>query len=238
MKIWVGVTDREWFEFLNRIDPDEVNFWQPSGSRSFRALQPGEPFFFPRSAWIPIPESWAPNIVQGKTYDTSLADGRALWNSIQAVFAERLKVAEPSFADGSQESNRFGTEYLTRGRLGQGAFRLLVTDAYERRCAVTGEKTLPVLEAAHIKPYSMQGPHCVSNGILMRSDLHKLFDQGYVTVTPELRLEVSPRLKTDWQNGREYYAHHGRPLRVQPSDPASQPSREFLAWHNAHRFRT
>ncbi len=94
-----------------------------------------------------------------------------------------------------------------------------------------------MLEAAHIKPYSMQGPHCVSNGILLRSDLHKLFDQGYVTVTAELRLEVSPRLRTDWQNGREYYAHHGRPLRVQPTDPASQPSREFLSWHNEHRFR-
>jgi putative restriction endonuclease len=37
-------------------------------------------------------------------------------------------------------------------RLGQGAFRLLVTDAYQRRCAVTGERTLPVLDAAHIRP--------------------------------------------------------------------------------------
>ena len=42
MKIWVGVTDKDWFQFLSRINPDEVNFWQPSGSRVFRALQPGE----------------------------------------------------------------------------------------------------------------------------------------------------------------------------------------------------
>ena len=119
----------------------------------------------------------------------------------------------------SYEQNRFGAEYLTRGRLGQGAFRVLVTDAYERRCAVTGEKTLPVLEAAHIKPYALQGPHRVSNGILLRSDLHKLFDLGYITVTPELKLEVSPRLKTEWQNGREYYAHHGQPL----TGPTSRP---------------
>ena len=46
MKIWVGVTDKDWFQFLSRINPDEVNFWQPSGSRVFRALQPGEPFLF------------------------------------------------------------------------------------------------------------------------------------------------------------------------------------------------
>lgn len=46
---------------------------------------------------------------------------------------------------------------LIRHRLGQGAFRVLVTDAYQRRCAISGEKTLPVLEAAHIRPYSQHG---------------------------------------------------------------------------------
>src|SRR2546427_8852624 len=46
MKLWVGVTDKDWFQFLSCINADEVNFWQPSGSRVFRALQPGEPFLF------------------------------------------------------------------------------------------------------------------------------------------------------------------------------------------------
>jgi putative restriction endonuclease len=308
MKVWVGVTDKDWFEFLGRISADEVNFWQPSGSRVFRALQPGEPFLFklhspdnfvvggghfvrysalptslawdafgpkngvgsldelnarvrryrredasvdpvigcnilaepfflPRSAWIPVPANWAPNIVQGKTYDTTAADGRALWEAVHQALNRNPKVGESLVAEDSYDQNRFGAEYLTRGRLGQGAFRVLVTDAYERRCAVTGEKTLPVLEAAHIKPYSLLGPHRVNNGILLRSDLHKLFDLGYVTVTTEMILEVSPRLRTEWQNGREYYAHHGQPLCVQPADPASQPSREFLSWHNENRFR-
>ena len=125
---------------------------------------------------------------------------------------------------------------MARGRLGQGAFRVLVTDAYLRRCAVTGEKTLPVLEAAHIKPYALEGPHSVKNGILLRSDLHKLFDLGYVTVTPALRLEVSPRLKAEWENGREYYAYHGRELTCRPADVSNFPSREFLQWHNENRF--
>jgi putative restriction endonuclease len=147
-------------------------------------------------------------------------------------------VAEPDPTAGAEGEARFGAEYLTRGRLGQGAFRVLVTDAYERRCAVTGEKTLPVLEAAHIKPYALNGPHRVSNGILLRSDLHRLFDLGYVTVTPALRLEVSPRLKAEWQNGREYYAHHGQPLSFYPQQPSRRPDREFLEWHNENRFRT
>jgi putative restriction endonuclease len=308
MKIWVGVTDKNWFQFLTGIKPDEVNFWQPSGSKSFRALQPGEPFlfklhspdnfvvgggFFVRNSalpaslawdafgenngvrsledlrarikhyrredesvdpvigcnilaepffltqpsWIPVPASWASNIVQGKTYDTEEAEGRSLWDSVQRALADSPGVRDAAILEDPHEPNRFGAEYLARGRLGQGAFRVLVTDAYARRCAVTGEKTLPVLEAAHIKPYALNGPHRVSNGILLRSDLHKLFDLGYVTVTPDLRLEVSPRLKSEWQNGREYYAHHGQPLRVQPSDAASRPSREFLAWHNENTFR-
>jgi putative restriction endonuclease len=110
-------------------------------------------------------------------------------------------------------------------------------DAYERRCAVTGEKTLPVLEAAHIRPFALSGPNRVNHGLLLRSDLHKLFDICYVKVTPERRLEVSPRLKTEWENGREYYAHHGRPLQVQPADVARRPGREYLMWHNENRFR-
>ena len=137
-----------------------------------------------------------------------------------------------------QNDRRFGAEFLTRGRLGQGAFRVLVTDAYLRRCAVTGEKTLPVLEAAHIKPYSLEGPHFVRNGILLRSDLHKLFDLGYITVTPELRLEVSPRLKAEWENGREYYAYHGKEFICRPADVGNLPSAEFLQWHNENRFKT
>ena len=102
---------------------------------------------------------------------------------------------------------------------------------------MTGERTLPVLEAAHIRPYALSGPHRVDNGILLRSDLHKLFDLGYVTVTPQLRLEVSKRLKAEWENGREYYAYHGRELQIRPADPNYLPSREYLAWHNQERFK-
>jgi hypothetical protein len=41
IKIWVGVTDEDWFTHLSHPNPDEVNFWQPSGARAFRALAPG-----------------------------------------------------------------------------------------------------------------------------------------------------------------------------------------------------
>jgi len=185
------------------------------------------PFFFAEEDWIPVPENWAPNIVRGRNYDTEDAVGLRLWNGVQ----ERLRMA-PSVAAGVEEPPRFGAEYLTQARLGQGAFRVLVTEAYDRRCAITGERTLPVLEAAHIKPYSETGPHLVSNGLLLRSDLHTLFDDGYVTVTEDLRVEVSNRIKEEFENGREYYQYRDKPLVTFPGRSDERPSAEFLRWHN------
>jgi putative restriction endonuclease len=198
-----------------------------------------EPFFLPRSLWVPIPEGWAPNIVQGRSYEAS-GDGAALWRAVNVAAGQENKIRSPaeSSADVTVDAAvRFGSEYLTRARLGQGAFRVLVTDAYQRRCAVTGEKTLPVLEAAHIKPYSLEGPHRIQNGILLRSDLHKLFDLGYLTVTTKLNLEVSSKLREDWSNGREYYAWHGKKLAHLPGDEELHPDLGFLQWHNEVRFK-
>jgi putative restriction endonuclease len=136
----------------------------------------------------------------------------------------------------AEERERYGAEYLTRARLGQGAFRVLVTDAYQRRCAVTGERTLPVLQAAHIKPYGESGPHRVDNGILLRADLHILLERGYMTLTEALQIEVSRRIKEDFENGKEYYALQGKNLEVVPSSAMERPSREFIQWHNENRF--
>ena len=116
--------------------------------------------------------------------------------------------------------------------MGQGAFRVEVTDAYARRCAITGEKTLPALEAGHIKPYAKNGPHEIRNGLLLRSDLHNLFDLGYLTVTLDHRVEVSKRIREEFDNGRHYYALHGQSLAVLPQHEKSRPAPEFLEWHH------
>jgi putative restriction endonuclease len=230
MKIWVGVTDDDWFSFLRALAPDDVNFWQPSGSRRFKLLQPGEPFllklhsprnfivgggffvrytalpcslawsafgakngvadagafrarirryrrdadpgpdptvgcniltepfFWREDEWIPVPADWAPNIVQGKSYDDAAPAGGALWQDVLARLA-----LDPRLREIEDGGPRYGADYLARARLGQGAFRVLVTDAYQKRCAISGERTLPVLQAAHIQPYAAAGPHRVSN---------------------------------------------------------------------------
>ncbi len=87
-------------------------------------------------------------------------------------------------------AERYGSPTVVYPRLGQGSFRVVVTDIYSRWCAVTRERTLPVLDAAHIRPYGQDGPHDPRNGLLLRSDIHTLFDQGYVTV----RKKKVPRL--------------------------------------------
>jgi putative restriction endonuclease len=109
-------------------------------------------------------------------------------------------------------------------------------DAYSRACAVTQEHSLPALEASHIQPYAKHGPHDVRNGVLLRADVHRLFDQGYVTITPEYRLEVSPRLKEDYRNGRSYYPLHGSSVSI-PAAAADAPSVDFLRWHNERVYR-
>jgi putative restriction endonuclease len=301
MRFWVGITDKEWFDFLAPRTPEEVNFWQPSAATMPRFLAPGvpflfklhaplnyivgggffvrfsvlpsrmaweafgekngvpdysalrrriagyrdavrgdpeigcnvlnEPFFWPRGEWITVPAAWPRNTVRGKTYDTANAEGAALWDEVHMRLRRQAVALDPV-----EEANRYGSAYLTSARLGQGTFRVLVTEAYARRCAITGERTLPALEAAHIRPFSDQGPHRISNGLLLRADLHKLFDDGYLTVSEDLRIEVSRRIKEEFENGRAYYALHGERLQVVPRDPSDQPARDFLRWHNSNCY--
>ena len=153
---------------------------------------------------------------------------------MQAALIGTTQISEREQAP--YESTRYGEPVLVRPRLGQGAFRILVTDTYNRRCAVTGERTLPALDAAHIKPFAAGGEHETSNGILLRRDIHSLFDSGYVTVTPELKFEVSRRIKEEFENGRHYYALHGSDLSL-PDDPKKRPASVALAWHNENLFR-
>ncbi len=189
-----------------------------------------QPFFFEERDWLPVPPSWSRNIVSFKTYSTEHTEGLALWEAVQD------RMTRPAVPGLAEAPARFGEPHLIRPRLGQGAFRVLVTDLYQRRCAVTQERTLPALEAAHIRPYAEGGQHEASNGLLLRRDLHSLFDAGYVTVTPGLRFEVSRRIKEEFDNGRHYYALHGQAIAV-PAGAQQRPDPAALRWHNENAYR-
>ena len=209
---------------------------QSAGDYSIGCVMLSAPVFLPEERWIVPPDDWAPNIVQGKGYDLTRGEGKRIWEQLLAA----SPVEQASGAASSVQEPlplMYGEPRLVAPRLGQGTFRVAVADAYQRACAVTGEHSLPVLEAAHIRAFSAHGPHEVSNGLLLRTDIHRLFDRGYVTVDPdELRFVVSPRLREDYANGRTYYALAGSPL-VLPPDEVDRPLREHLEWHARECFR-
>jgi putative restriction endonuclease len=314
MNIYLGVTDTNWYDYLSRTDPEDVNFWKPSVKLSFKAIKRGEPFlfklrypenavgglgffvsyaqlplylawetfetgngaatfmefrniihtylarkkifepdpiigcrvltnpvFFHKEDWIKVPPSWSSSIESGKTYTTDEPEGRALWARVEErlhkyrFYEKDIKPGDTLVAE-TPAANRYGA-YLSKVRVGQGSFRLLITDAYGRRCAVSGERTVPALEAAHIKPYAESGPHAIANGLLLRSDIHRLFDRGYLTVAEDYTVEVSRRIKEEYENGRDYYRYHGQKLEVLPARIQEQPGGGYLRWHNEHVYR-
>ena len=200
------------------------------------------PIFFRKEDWISAPEDWGKSIVQGKSYSSDTLIGKELWSKVEILLQKYLyQVVEEEKSQlilEDRESPMYGNSVLTKVRLGQGAFRVLVTDAYNRKCAISGEKTLPVLEAAHIKPYAHSGAHFISNALLLRSDLHKLFDSGYLTITPDLKVEVSRKIKEEFENGREYYKFHGGNIFNLPSRVQDKPASRFIEWHNENVYKS
>ena len=198
------------------------------------------PIFFKREDWIETPENWSKSIVQGKGYSTEDEIGRKIWGQVEVLLQKYLlpadQPADNEFMLLREPSDGYKTSVLSKVRIGQGAFRVLITDAYQRRCSITGEKTLPVLESAHIQSYAQLGPHSVSNGILLRSDIHKLFDSGYLTITTDLKVEVSKRIKEEFLNGKEYYQYHGKDLVTIPLKEIDRPNTQYIEWHNSKVF--
>ena len=195
-----------------------------------------KPVFFPPDAWIPQPQDWPPRNLTPMRYDLDHGEGARVW----AACAERAAWMAESLAPAAdgvirEEQPLYGDPREYRPRLGQGTFRIAVMDAYSRACAVTGEHSLPALEAAHIQPYAASGPHSTRNGLLLRADFHRLFDQGYLTLTQDLRLVVSSLLREEYENGKTYYPYHGQ--QIQRPSALDQPDPAFLRWHNDHVFR-
>lgn len=305
MRGYVANTDFDWYRFLlARQDLDEVNFWQPSGSRRFQAIPAGAPFifklkkphyaicgygflghtsilpawlawdtfaekngaqtfqemklriekyrrgkesakgdynigclmiqdpiFFKEDDWIEPPKDWSRNVVQGAGYDLTRGEGSRVWMECLSRRPQR----PDAITIGDRTGERYGKPTLIEPRLGQGTFRLAVVDAYGRACAVSDEHSLPALDAAHIKPYTDGGQHSVKNGLLLRTDIHRLFDKGYVTITPDHRFRVSRRLKDEFANGRSYYGFDGEQIHV-PVNPEMMPHADLLEWHADNRF--
>lgn len=194
------------------------------------------PVLFDEPQWIRPPGDWAYNLTQGHKRRLDEPEMARIWAHCRSAMHQvdlgdqtRLQL------EASIGHSGYGAPVLVAPRVGQGTFRAVTMDAYRGSCAVTTEHSRPVLEAAHIVPFAVSQSHDVRNGLLLRADVHKLFDAGYVTVTPDARFIVSPRLEQEFSNGKIYYARNGDPIQL-PEDRRFRPDPELLRWHNDHVF--
>ena len=111
-------------------------------------------------------------------------------------------------------------------RRGQPAFRAALLNAYGGRCAMTGCDVVDALEAAHIHPYLGQASNAISNGLLLRADMHTLFDLYLVAVNPDsLRIAVAPALR------QSAYGELDGSALTSPVSADMAVSPQSLAWH-------
>jgi len=242
--------DLAWQTFGPRNgDPTRDRFFERIGRyRGVNLLRPDVPrapigctvlrdaVFWPRERWIPWggERGWKPNIVQGRTErePANVAVLRAALQHDEAQVPVDL-VSEPfQLVSDDARRRRLG---LVTAREGQGTFRLRLLEAYGR-CAITGEHTPIVLDGAHIQQYLGPASNHPQNGLLLTKEFHALYDAGYVTVTPDLEVRVSERLRRDFRNGHRYYPFDRKPLVAVPRHAAQRPSPVALQWHMQHRF--
>jgi putative restriction endonuclease len=185
--------------------------------------------FFPDNASFQAPPGFATSIVQGKSYDMAeLQVSGYFADLMQLVLGKQIEIdfSQPWHDTGPV----FGDPRLAPYRLAQQAFKAVVLDKYHGHCAITDTKIRPVLQAAHIRPVTDGGENRIDNGLLLRSDVHTMFDRGYLAVDPGYRLRVSPRLRDEFGNGEQFYAKVGEVIAL-PTRKADQPQRDFLEWH-------
>ncbi|MCU0606421.1 MAG: HNH endonuclease, partial [Candidatus Edwardsbacteria bacterium] len=312
---YIGLTDPDWYTYLRECQKvDEVNFWQPHGGHTFRALKKGELFFFKLRApfkaiagfgfferfenlpaWLawdsfeqmngapdfetmierirrlrkedgpavragdfnigcimisaPVffredelvipPDDWATTGIQkGKGYDLSIGEGKRVMDECLSRAHDSTHYWNIKSGDVGVVENRarYGDPIMIMPRKGQGLFSIEVRDAYNGACAITHEHSMPVLEAAHIKPYAQGGEHEVRNGVLLRRDIHSLYDRGYVTITPDYVFRVGKCLNDEFKNGKVYYSMDGAKIHL-PKDSMQMPGKELLDWHFHEVYR-
>jgi putative restriction endonuclease len=187
------------------------------------------PVFYREVDAFPLPPDWSPNLQTGTRYDMSDRRYAAYFAELMQFVPHTVPELTPDvswFDDGPV----FRAPHLTPTRMRQNAFRMVVSTAYHDRCAITGSKIRPALQAAHILPVTQGGKNRIDNGLLLRSDVHAMFDGGYLGVDPAYGLRVSPRLRNEFGNGEQFYAKAGERIDL-PDHRPNRPQREFLEWH-------
>lgn len=138
--------------------------------------------------------------------------------------AQHKLAKDGSFDPKSLEISRKRVARSIVERRGQPQFRAKLLEAYSNCCAITKFDACEALEAAHIIPFSQNGTHEISNGLLLRADLHTLFDLNLIAIEPEtLTVHLAPSLRKT-----SYGSLHGERLKNPPLANNHQPDQQGL----------
>ncbi|MFI2284153.1 HNH endonuclease [Nocardia beijingensis] len=151
------------------------------------------------------------------------------WAGFRAAVAAKPGGSHLAALDATSTQIQGGhTQQTVRVRLGQTKFRKALLAKYDTRCAFSGDLHPTVLEACHLYSYAKVGRHHEHGGVLLRRDLHTLFDNGDLAVDAEDRIDVRPLFREI----SLYGDLHGKPLTI-AVEPAQ---REWFRMHWAlHR---
>lgn len=205
--------------------------WDDTGTRTYKArfefdCLSEEPKAQPR--WQELRDQW------GYDYYPRLRSfGDPAHEQVLAQYFDTTPVDHP-YRDEERDAEleRLGFDNRTFAmrsiaqRQGQQAFRNRLLQAYNRHCAVTGTSAVSVLEAAHIARYLGPQSNRTNNGLLLRADIHTLFDLHQLTVTPDYVVRVDPRLEDT------YDEFDGITIDL-PKETSERPLVSLLSDHNA-----
>ncbi|MGM0501446.1 MAG: HNH endonuclease [Bacillota bacterium] len=143
--------------------------------------------------------------------------------------AGEYKQAEISFSSISCETDyKFDQSSALKG---QSKFRQNLFKYYKGKGVITKENCAAILDAVHIHPYLKKNKDHLKNGLLLRSDLHQLFDDGLITITPDYKVLVSKKLDSN-----HYHKYQNQDIYL-PQDNKFYPEQQVLKFHNHYIFR-
>ncbi len=229
--IWLVSGERKTWGMVYRVEyffhPETTD--SPNGGRRYVRGTKGK---FLESRPIIGNESW------WREFQTSIGNGGlsivAVKPDFGSYFDGLLEQSVQEDEDGREaEDERWAGESIDdtqlraiKTRRGQPKFRAALLKAYGQRCAMTGCTAVDVLEAAHIRPHSEETDYRVCNGVLLRADIHTLFDYRKISVNPDARFRIVVARALE---GTEYWKLRDKEIAL-PDKPSDTPS-TALAWH-------
>jgi hypothetical protein len=167
---------------------------------------------------------------QGESWLLDQVRGREQVSNEALVLVQRFEDLADTLDANESDSERdlrARVEAIIVIRRGQPRFRRMLLGAYQGRCAITGTGIVGLLEAAHISPYKGDHTDRVSNGLLLRAEIHTLFDLHLLTVLPDLTVRVSPDALS------EPYASYDGTTMTLPARRSHRPDPGVLSQHNS-----